>query len=114
MGQADLPDTGTNASLPRKKPYFAHCRENAARRKRERQTTEQKQRGRKKERDRKKLTKKRKKEEEKLFGRLATKLQTDINIMNNKDKEIKETLHRIKWVVHSEETEQYRLLLTSP
>ena len=72
--QADLPDTGTNASLPRKKPYFAHCRKNAARRKRERQTTEQKQRGRKKERDKKKLTKKRKKEEEKLFGRLATKL----------------------------------------
>merc|ERR1712105_270548 len=51
---------------------------------------------------------------EKLFGRLATKLQTDINIMNNKDKEMKETLHKIRWIVHSEETEQYRLLLTSP
>merc|ERR1712105_355263 len=51
---------------------------------------------------------------EKLFGRLATKLQTDINIMNNKDKEMKETLHKIRWIVHSEETEQYRLHLTSP
>ena len=56
--QEDLPDTGTNAFLPRKKPRTAK---------------------RKKERDRKKLIKKRKKEEEKPFGRLATKLQTDIN-----------------------------------
>ena len=83
--QANLPDTGINASLPRKKPRTAERKKE-----RDRQTAEQKQRGRKKERDRKKLTKKRKKEEEKLFGRLATKLQTDINIMNNKDKEMKE------------------------